>query len=395
MRVLFCTTGGAGHVLPLRPLAQALRAGGHAVAWVTAPDALPWLDGLGLDRFAAGPSFEVSRHQFRETFPDVTRLAGEALSAFTFPRLFGAVLAPAMLEALDQAVERWRPDCVVHEPAALAAALVCRQRDLRRVAHGYGLRPDPDALASALAWFAPHWHARGLEVPIDGGLSRQLYLDIVPATLQPPAPAARHEFRFNPYRPAAAGAAPALPAGLEAALRGPDALSPRIYLSFGTVFNRSPVLIAAAQAAARLGGTLVVSGGSVDAGLAALAGLPGRVHVLRFVDQLAVLGSCDAVVSHGGAGTVLGAAAHGLPQLILPQAADHFRNARALNMAGAGLSLQPAQQTVELIAASLGRLLASDMNAAHARRLAQEMAAMPDAAAAARWLEQRPWRAAA
>ena len=56
---------------------------------------------------------------------------------------------------------------------------------------------------------------------------------------------------------------------------------------------------------------------------------------------------------------MLGAAAHGLPQLILPQAADHFRNARALNMAGAGLSLQPAQQTVELIAASLGRLLAS------------------------------------
>ena len=127
MRVLFCTTGGLGHLLPLRPLAAALRRGGHEVAWVTAPDAMVRLEGLGFDLFAAGPSFEAGRREFRAAHADGAQLVGEPLSAFTFPRLFGAVLAPAMLDGVEQAVRHWGPDFVVHEPAALAAPLVCQQ----------------------------------------------------------------------------------------------------------------------------------------------------------------------------------------------------------------------------------------------------------------------------
>jgi UDP:flavonoid glycosyltransferase YjiC (YdhE family) len=38
-----------------------------------------------------------------------------------------------------------------------------------------------------------------------------------------------------------------------------------------------------------------------------------------FLPQAAVLPHCTAVVSHAGAGTLLGALCHGLPQLCLPQ----------------------------------------------------------------------------
>ena len=55
MRVLFCTTGGLGHLLPLRPLAFALRHRGHDIAWVTAPDALPRLEGEGFDSVPGWP----------------------------------------------------------------------------------------------------------------------------------------------------------------------------------------------------------------------------------------------------------------------------------------------------------------------------------------------------
>ncbi|MEP6875833.1 MAG: nucleotide disphospho-sugar-binding domain-containing protein [Burkholderiales bacterium] len=87
----------------------------------------------------------------------------------------------------------------------------------------------------------------------------------------------------------------------------------------------------------------------------------------------------DIVVSHGGAGTVLGACTSGRPQLVLPQAADQFRNARALERAGCAQVLHPAEATEDRIAAAVLALLKDD----HARRcamaIAQEIAAMPSA----------------
>lgn len=392
MRVLFCTTGGLGHILPLRPLARALHHRGHEIAWATAPDALPVLEGEGFDLFAAGPTFEASRRQFRAAFVEASRFAGETLSAYTFPRLFGAVLAPAMLKDMEWTGRRWRPDFVVHEPAALVAPLVCRQLGLRNVVHGYGLRPPVEYLENAMNFFGSYWQACGLEPPADGGLYSHLSLDIAPSSLQL-LPASEDEgvFRFNSYRVAGA-APPALPADLLAALQGPATRRPRIYVTFGTVFNRSPALVATARAAAQVGGAVVVTiGAGGDPGC--LADLGTQVHVRRFVEQAALLPHCDVVVSHGGAGTLLGAAAHGVPHLVLPQAADHFRNARAIVSAHAGRSIDPERQTVALVASALTAVLEGGALAIGATALAQEMAAMPDAVAVAGRLED--WQALA
>ncbi|MBX3605574.1 MAG: glycosyltransferase family 1 protein [Piscinibacter sp.] len=390
MRVLFCTTGGLGHLLPLRPLAEALRRRGHEIAWVTAPDALAALKGSGFDLFAAGPGFEVGRRQFRAAHAEAEQLAGEPLSAYTFPRLFGAVLAPAMVDGVEQAARRWRPDFVVHEPAALAAPLVCRQLGLRSLTHGYGLPPPGRYIEDAMRRFGAHWRARGLAVPADGGLYRHLYLDIAPRSLRPSCETTEEmAFRFNPHRPDAADAC-LLPAGVGTLLQGAAKRGPRIYVTFGTVFNRSPAMIAAAGAAARLGGTVVVTVGA-DGDPAPFAALGGHVSVHRFVDQAALLPHCDLVVSHGGAGTLLGAAAHGVPQLILPQAADHFRNARALLSVNAGRAVEPERQATEGVMAAMADTLSSRTIGAAAGALAREMSAMPDPAAAARRLER--WQA--
>ena len=391
MRVLFCTTGGLGHLMPLRPLAGALREGGHQVAWVTAPDSLRVLQADGIDLWAAGPTFENSRRLFRQTYADAVQLAGEPLSAYTFPRLFGALLAPAMLEGIDQAIAGWRPDLVIHEPAALAAPLACARRGLPHLAHGYGLRLPPTHLRDAIAFFGPHWQAEGLQVPVDGGLYRQTYLDIAPASLEPSDIAPVNVYRFNAHGRTGAPPPP-LPAELQAALCRPLHGRPRIYVTFGTVFNRSPALVTAARAAAQLGGTVVVTAGW-DGDLEPLAELGPHVHVHRFVDQAALLQHCDAVVSHGGAGTLLGAASQGLPHLVLPQAADHFRNARALAQVLAGNSVEPVSQSLNCVASSLSDLLQSDALHRGAQALAKEMAAMPNTLEAVGELER--WQAGA
>lgn len=390
MRVLFCTTGGLGHLLPLRPLATALRSLGHAVAWVTAPDALPRLEGFGFDLFAAGPSFETSRRQFRAAHADGSNLAGEQLSAYTFPRLFGAVLAPAMLDDVEQAVRHWRPDFVVHEPAALAAPLVCLQLGVRNVTHGYGLRPPSQYLEDAMGFFGPHCRARGMEVPLDGGLYRHFYLDIAPPSLQRPLQTSSESvLRFNPYRADNADAS-VLPADLREALQVSVTRGPRIYVTFGTVFNRSPALFVAACAAARLGATVVVTVGA-DGDPVPFSSLGEHVSAHRFLDQAALLPHCELVVSHGGAGTLLGAAAHGVPQLILPQAADHFRNARALCSVNAGRAVEPQHQTTDEVVAAMAGAVNSEAQLVAAAALAREISGMSDAATAAHRLER--WEA--
>ena len=76
---------------------------------------------------------------------------------------------------------------------------------------------------------------------------------------------------------------------------------------------------------------------------AALGPQPAHVMVERYVSQTAVLPLCAAVVSHGGSGTVFGAAGLGLPQVCLPQAADQFRNTAGVVGSGAGIGLHPDQ----------------------------------------------------
>ncbi|HYZ35917.1 MAG TPA: nucleotide disphospho-sugar-binding domain-containing protein, partial [Pseudonocardiaceae bacterium] len=63
-----------------------------------------------------------------------------------------------------------------------------------------------------------------------------------------------------------------------------------------------------------------------------------------------LLPHCHLVVSHGGAGIMLNALAHGLPQLILPQGADQFSNAAARQSAGAALALRPGALSADAIA---------------------------------------------
>ena len=67
-----------------------------------------------------------------------------------------------------------------------------------------------------------------------------------------------------------------------------------------------------------------------------LGELPANVHLSRYLPQAALLPTVDVIVHHGGAGTMLTSAAHGIPQVVLPQGADQFINAESVQAAGVG-----------------------------------------------------------
>jgi UDP:flavonoid glycosyltransferase YjiC (YdhE family) len=112
---------------------------------------------------------------------------------------------------------------------------------------------------------------------------------------------------------------------------------------------------------------------------ALLEPLPPAVRTAPFLPQAALLPHCRAVVSHPGAGTMLGALCHGLPQLCLPQGTDQPSNTAALLPTGAALALQPDQSTADAVAEALGRLLNEPSFRQAATQLRAEIERMPPA----------------
>jgi UDP:flavonoid glycosyltransferase YjiC (YdhE family) len=112
------------------------------------------------------------------------------------------------------------------------------------------------------------------------------------------------------------------------------------------------------------------------------------VRVERFVPQGVLLPHVDAVAHHGGSGTMLGALAHGLPQLLLPHGADQFLNAEALVATGAGRRLLPEEISAEAVAEAVAALLGEPAYREAAAELAGEIAALPSPAETVPVLEQ-------
>ena len=379
MRILFCASPGVGHVEPMVPLLRALLRRGHAVGWAGASESHARAQALGVKRcFAVGPSSADTRAEYQRRWPQQADAVGPAIDPLVFPRRFGALLAPAMLDPLVQVIEAWNPVLVVSELGVLAAPLACQLTGVPQVTHGFGMPPPADVLEQAANAFAELWQSKTSgPPPPEAGLFSRLYLDIYPHGLQ----------TKDRLRTARCQCLQPYTARRRDGPTRPDALAGRLdefndwplaYLTFGTVVNQSRALITAATALSDLKVRLVVTVGS-GGDPHVLNPVPLNVHVERFFDQSALLPHCNFVVSHGGSGTFLAALAHGLPQLVLPQGADQFINASALERSGAGMALRGDDISVGQIRDCVQRLLGDSAYRDQATRLAGEISAMPSA----------------
>lgn len=299
----------------------------------------------------------------REAGHEVWFAAGEHVH----PPLAAAGLAPfrpadafyeLYAEDLEPDLARLRPDLVVHGWGVPGAATAAHRAGIPGLWHGFG-RMFPDGI--------------GLEPP--AGVVDRPHLDICPPSLQDKdflATENRIELRPVPF--ADPGAEPGDP---------PPVDRPLVYLTFGTAFGTAERLATAVEGLATLDAHVLVAAHQV-----VLGDLPANVTVRPWLPQADVLAHADVVVHHGGSGTMLGALAAGVPQLVLPQGADQFANADALVDSGAGLRLLPDEHDAGTIAEHTRTLLPRKGNDHRdaARAVAGEIAAMPAPAEVARRL---------
>ncbi len=337
-RLLFCGLPAASHLDPMMPLALAAREAGHEVVFATGDRFVRRLQGLGFKAHRAGRSIEEGMadvHGRPPGQPSTGRLSLDLAG-----RLFLDVLARQTADDLLPLMETLAPDLVVFEETDVGAAVAASLVGLPAVSHALGpALPAPvveQVFGSRAAELWAHY-GRTL-MPIDS-LRGEFRLDIYPASLQEPAvltATGRIPIRPVPWNEPG----PRSASDLQPESKGVDGRSTtRVYLTLGRSAPSLEVMESAIQGLSVLDVEVIVALGGLD--LRSLGEVPERVRVERYVDQAHLLSSVDLVVHHGGSASLLGALAFGLPQLLLPCAADHLYNADAVARAGVGRVLRP------------------------------------------------------
>jgi MGT family glycosyltransferase len=151
-----------------------------------------------------------------------------------------------------------------------------------------------------------------------------------------------------------------------------------VYVTLGTIWNTDlDVFRLVIEALCDRVNLVVTVGRQNDP--ATLGPQPRGVIIRNYIAQHELLPWCDAVVAHGGSGTVLGALAHGVPLLVVPQGADQWSNAEQIVTAGAGLRLLRDEVSAVAVRDGVMALLSEPSYRRAASSIKEEISAMPSA----------------
>lgn len=349
-RILFVGMPLLGHLFPMLPLARTLRDRGHQVTVATGGDAcavvareLPVVD--------VAPAIDHVRAALRGLAAHpllALRSARGMADARGGARVFAVTNRP-LLAPLRRAAAAFRPDVIVHEPFAAAAAIVAAELGVPTVLHNIAF-DDAREIRRELLRVLGH---PGLPDPTTVSIAP-------PSMVEVPGIAAR----FVPY----ATPGDAVPA----VLRTPPE-RPRLIVTRSTMLGDGPdaMLRSVLRAAPDLDADIVIV--RPDRAVQQARSLPGNVSTTGWLPLPEALGHATALVGHGGAGSVYAGLYAGVPQLATPAPGDRAWNAHLLARRGAGLAV-PARR---ITAAHLHRLLHDPQLALGARAVAAEIAAMP------------------
>ena len=382
MRALFTTQPGAGHWRPLMPLALALRAAGHPVAFATTALGCAAIERHGFPSFPMGTD-EPSTPPARGTAPSPH--SAPAQSPAVWVEQFAGRRAVASLPDLLAISRAWRPTLIVREITEFAGCVVAERIGI------------PHAAVQVSA-FRPHLHhliAPALtRLRATAGLTRDdplamlyryLLLAPVPLTFQPPGvvlPPTIYSIRPMSHDRDLGGDAHLPPRIANLPPR------PTISATLGTAYNRTPGLFAAILAALRDEpvNLIVTLGPGLDP-TAFSAPLPNMV-IEPYIPQSLLFPRCDLVITHGGFGTVMASLSHGLPLVIIPIAADMPDNARRCAELGVGRVIMPEDRTPAAIRYAIRAVLDNRDYRQNTERLQSEIKMLPGLPAAVSLLER-------
>lgn len=359
-----------GHLFPMLAIGQELLHSGHEVVWCGPEDTLRPL--VGPDATVHPTGVRAYRRYAETGMAGVRALWDGYLLPFT----------RFVLDAVDDAVVRHRPDVVVAEQYALAGGLVAHRRGVRWA-----------SLCTGLLELAPPPELAGFDDFVADRVARALELAGLPAD-EPLDP------RFSPDLVIALSSPGLTP---------PDALPPRTVL-VGAALGPRPnapgfpwhdwdddrrhVLVTVGTIVGHMIGDFYERAGAVLAPLAddvqavfVTSGVdaksfPDNAIAAELVPMLDLMPRLDAVVCHAG-GAVNEALSYGVPMVLAPVRAEQVALSHRVAAAGAGIEVPILDVTVPELDAAVRAVLDDPAYRDGARRIGDEFAAAGGAPAAA------------
>lgn len=375
-RFLIVSPPLTGHVNPTIGIAGELTARGHEVAWVGSERFLRPL--LGQDAVIHPTGARLYRPPAGQG-PDSVRMLWQG---------FVAPFTRFTLPAVEQAVERFRPDLVLADEHAPAGALAAHRHSL----------PWATLATSAMELTRPFRALPKVEAWIGAQLAK-LCADAGVDSDELPDP------RCSPHLVVACTTRALIgPAQLPAqvALVGPilaerpeqppfrwewlDRSRRRVLVTMGTntpehVRAFYPTVLAALESLGdRVQGIVVADPDELPA-------TPEHILVTPRVPMLDLLPQLDAVVCHGGMNTVCEALANAVPLVIGPLIADQPVTAAHVAAAGAGIRIRVRRADAGQLGTAIATVLDDPGYRAAAERIRASFAAAGGAATAAGHLE--------
>jgi UDP:flavonoid glycosyltransferase YjiC (YdhE family) len=370
MKVLFTSLRTTSHFLPLVPFLQACQRRGHEVAVAAPADIAERVAATGAAFFPFGHPGDAG---LGPIWARLRTIPEEDRTRVVIGEIFADACAGAALPGLMETVQRFAPSIIVRESQEYAAVIVGDKLGIPHVRVSITAASKDDELLS-YALPSLDKHRANFGAPPDPGgasIANEPALTLFPAAFGAPQFAHAEFLRFRAPR----AAAPPLPDWWPRSARDPF-----VYVTLGTVAGSvDTVRDTYRKVLAAVGGlplrVLFTVGAELP--LDSLGEVPANVRVERFVPQDDVLPHAQAVLCHGGSGTVLGALAAGVPLVVVPMFADQPYNAERVAAAGAGLAIPQQDARPDNVRQALMRVLAEDSFRASAQAIASEMAALP------------------
>ena len=379
LRVLLTVQPSTGHLHPLMPVANALAAAGHEVAFCSAPAFRGEVEAYGFPYFDAGLDWVTSDQSTWQAFPPMPP-PGPEFGAFSVT-MFADITTRRMVPDLLAIARQWAPDLVIREsmeyggclaaeclglPHASIAGNAYSAVDLPTVHHfagnrrlvaeplarhraEFGLPPDPDVLmpfrSLHLAFMPPTWEGRDA-----------------------PRPPHTHFLRHTNTAPPGGK----LPAWVDELPKRPT-----VYASLGTVFNKTSGILEAIIAALGDEPVNVVVAIGRDQDPVRFGPQPPHVHLEPSVAQTLLLPHCDLFITHGGFNSVKEALSVGVPMVVVPITADQPYSAGRCAALGVARVIDADHRTPEAIGEATRQVLVDPSYRAKARQVQGEMLALP------------------
>jgi len=382
MRFLFTTQPMTGHFHAMVPLALALKAHGHDVAFVTGKGFAPVIQRAGFQCFAGGFDFDGSQDIF-EALPEWQTISQKPLPP-GLQQLCGFIsgLGPRMAADLMELVPKWNPHVIIRDPLEFGGYIAAEYCGLPYASLMWAMYIDPRyGCADALTELRQRY-----QLPDDPQLStydQYLVLNALPPLWTfpgAPMPPVVHSFCMPPFDQSHVTELPDWINTL------PD--QPTVYATLGTTFNQSPRVFRSLidGLGAEPVNVIITVGRSMEP--SQFQPLPDNIRLAQYIPQSLILPHCDVFIFHGGYNSLLSALWHGLPMVIIPLGAgDQQPTAIECSKLGLGILIDGQPPAPEAIRAAVHTVLVEPAYRQRSCEFKQAIEALPPLSEAVKRLE--------